>query len=190
MEDLGGGHLTALARAAYLDRGLSPDETGRVEAHLADCERCRRELTQEWQLVRRVRHRRRSLAAIALVASAAALVLVVSRIPRTNDAARFRGNGPQESASAPLVAYGPIGEQRTSVRRFVWGPASGALSYRLTITRGDGTVFWSTSVADTSAILPDTLSLAHTPRYFWVVDAILRDGRTRSTGLHEIIASP
>jgi len=189
MKDLGDGHLTPLERAAYIDRGLAAVDVYRVEEHLARCEACRRELTDESRLVRRVGRGRR-VTAIALVATAAALVLVVSRIPRTPDAARLRGQLLPTSTSAPLLAYGPIGEQTTAVRRFVWSPAVGALSYRLTVTRSDGTVFWSTSVADTSATLPDSLVLAKAPRYVWVVDAILRDGKTRSTGLHEFSASP
>ena len=190
MKDLGDGHLTPLERAAYIDRGLSAADVHRVEEHLARCEACRRELTDESRLVRRVGRGRRRITAIAVLATAAALMFVVSRVPRTADAGRLRGQVPPESTPAPLVAYGPIGEQKTGVRRFVWSPAVGALSYRLTVTRSDGTVFWSTSVADTSATLPDSLTLGSAPSYDWVVDAILRDGKTRSTGLHEFSASP
>jgi hypothetical protein len=190
MEDLGGGHLTALERAAYLDRGLSADDSRRVEAHLAACELCRRQLTEESQLVRGVRRKRRPAVAMALIASAAAVILIASRVPRHSNTAPLRAEPALDSTTVPLVAYGPIGEQRSGVRRFVWASANGALSYRLTVSSSDGTVLWSTSVTDTSATLPDTISLSRAPKYFWVADAILRDGRTRSTGLHEFSTSP
>ena len=36
-------HLDTEQIAAYLEQNIAPDELSRVEAHIAECERCRRE---------------------------------------------------------------------------------------------------------------------------------------------------
>jgi hypothetical protein len=55
----------------------------------------------------------------------------------------------------------------------------------LTISRADAHPVWSLSSTDTVATLPDSVGLRPSERYFWVADALLSDGTTRSTGLRE-----
>jgi hypothetical protein len=69
--------------------------------------------------------------------------------------------------------------------RFVWGAVPGVATYRLTVSGADGAPVWSGSLPDTALALPDSVTLLVDQRYFWVVDALLDDGATRSTGLHE-----
>ena len=66
----------------------------------------------------------------------------------------------------------------------------GAVTYRLTVTRGDGAAVWSYSGVDTVAALPDSIVLRPGQRYLWVADALLSDGTTRSTGLREFGRAP
>ena len=59
-------HLEEGDVAAYVDRALSLGERARVEAHLADCGRCRDEVIQVTQLLRASRVRRRWYVAAGL----------------------------------------------------------------------------------------------------------------------------
>jgi hypothetical protein len=180
--------MTDLELAAYLDRRLSAAERERTEAHLAGCASCREELAQSYQLRQRLRRPGR-LAVGALVAVAAAIFLVI----RTG---MVLGPAPADepvvrSDDAPaIVAYAPVGETSSSSLRFVWGAQARATSYRLTVSRADGTTIWSRSSVDTAVSLPDSVSLRTGERYLWVADALLDDGGTRSTGLHQFRVAP
>jgi hypothetical protein len=59
------------------------------------------------------------------------------------------------------------------------------MSYRLTLTTEDAIVVWSHTGVDTVATLPETVKLFSGSRYSWIVDAVLSDGATRSTGSRE-----
>ena len=128
-------------------------------------------------LLRQAARPRRFILGAGLLAAAAALVLMVR--PPAVDPVRDGG------APATLVAYGPTGEAPLASLRFIWGAAPGVASYRLTVSGADGAPVWSGSVADTVAVLPDSVALRVDQRYLWVADALLEDGSSRSTGLRE-----
>jgi hypothetical protein len=176
--------------AAYLDRRLSGTDRELAEAHLADCAECREELAQSYQLLKRLRRPRRLAMGGLVAAIAATLVLVVRPgiMPWGSpaDDSPLRGNGD----GAAIVAYGPIGETLAAPVQFVWGAESTAITYRLTVTSADGATIWSGSAADTTVVLPDSIALRAGERYRWVVDALLDDGATRSTGLREFRVAP
>ena len=182
-------HLTDADVAAYLDRGLRGTKRDRLEAHLAGCGECRREVLETQQLVKRVRPLRRAPVWAGSVAAAAAVVLLVAklgsgpgRLPETAHPVRVGGGMSQ------LVAYGPTGEDiSTRGLRFVWGAAAGAVTYRFTVTGSDGVAVWSRSGIDTIVALPDSIVLHPGQRYFWVVDALFADGASRSTGMREFV---
>jgi hypothetical protein len=88
-------------------------------------------------------------------------------------------------ASTPLVVYSPAASEKSPSPRFVWGSATGAISYRLTLTGGDASPIWSQTGVDTVAALPETVKLVPESRYHWIVDAIISNGTTRSTGSRE-----
>lgn len=163
--------------AAYVDRRLAAADRERVENHLAGCADCRREALEVRGLLRHAARPRRFFIAASLLAAAASLFLFVR--PASVDQVRV-GDAP-----ATLVAYGPTGEAPLTSLRFVWGAVAGVASYRLTVSGGTGAPVWSGSVADTTWALPDSVTLRADQRYFWVADALLEDGSTRSTGLHE-----
>lgn len=173
----GEGHMNEFEMAAYVDRRLGPADRERVEGHLAECANCRHEVLEVRGMLRRAARPRRLIIGASLLAAAAALVLIVQ--PATRNPVRDGG------ASPVLTAYGPTGEAALASLRFVWGAVPGVATYRLTVTGADGAPVWSGSVADTAMALPDSIMLRVDQRYFWVADALLDDGSTRSTGLHE-----
>jgi hypothetical protein len=180
-------HLTNIEMARYLDRKLSSDERDRVEAHLASCANCR-ELTLGSQRVLRKVQRPRRLIAVGALAAAAAVLIVIGRLePETPDVARERA---PVANTTSLIVYGPTGSTSIANLRFAWGAAENVESYRLSLTTADGAEVWSHSGLDTTAVPPSSVSLRPAGNYFWVVDAVLKDGTTRSTGLREFSLAP
>jgi anti-sigma factor RsiW len=177
-------HLTDVEIAAYLDRTLSPSLRDRAENHLAACPDCRRHLLETRELLERVRRPRKYLIG-GTVAAAAVLALLIAR-PNVSSIDRpdLMRN---DEAAVPLLAYGPMGPVIAAETRFVWSAAPGAQSYRLTVSRANAGAVWSSSGIDTVAMLPDSVVLRPSERYFWVTDALLSDGTTRSTGIREFV---
>lgn len=178
-------HVTDLEIAAYLDRGLTSRERERIENHIAFCDECRGAVVAGRDLARRRTSRSRAWQ-LAAVAAAAALVVTVGSLDRaavTDDTPRGDANG------TPLAVHGPIVESR-SVVRFVWEPAPDVISYRLRLSNAAGATLWTHSGTDTAVALPDSVSLQSGERFFWTVDALLRDGSSRSTGLRQFIRAP
>lgn len=178
----GGNHLTDADIAAYLDRTLTGTERDRVEDHLAACPECRQHLLETKELLERVRRPRKMLIGGAVAAAAAVVFLVIRPDAGTTDQRALMRD---EGTTAYLVAYGPIGAAARNGLRFVWSEAPAAQSYRLTVGRMDAGPIWSSSGTDTVDVLPDSVILRANERYYWVVDALLGDGSTRSTGLRE-----
>jgi len=172
-----GEHMRDVEMAAYLDRRLSGPERARVEGHLAECAECRLEMREVRGLLDRSARPRRLMVGAGLLAAAASLFLVLR--PTVVDPPRGGGAPPA------LTAYGPTGEVPLAALRFVWGAAPGATAYRLTISGGNGVPVWSGSVADTVFVLPDSVPLGVDQQYVWIADALLGDGSSRSTGLHD-----
>jgi hypothetical protein len=179
-----GDHVTDIEIAAYLDRTLTPAERDRVENHLAACPDCRQQLLDTKELLERVRRPRKLMIGGTVAAAATAVLLFVIARPNASESdqrALMRG----DTAAEPLIAYGPIGTPDRVGLRFVWGALPGAESYRLTVSRGDAHALWTSSGTDTVATLPDSVILRANECYYWVADALLSDGTTRSTGLRE-----
>lgn len=169
--------------AAYLDRGLPEAERNRIEGHLAECGPCRAEVLEAQEFVGRVRPRRRLIVFGALAAAAAAILFIAPATlrSRAGDESLMRA----ESATPTLVAHGPAGDVALQGLRFVWASAPGAMTYRITLSRADGTQIWTMSSSDTAVTLPDSIELRPAERYLWITDALLSDGTTRSTGFRE-----
>jgi len=185
----GPNHLTDSELALYLDRRLSPKERDRIEDHLAGCAECRGHALAAQQVLGRTRRSRLAAAGGGALAAAAVILILIARIQPGNDqpARQLRGIVRDNTA---LVAYGPTGDAKREGLRFVWGPAAGAVSYRLSVTGADGVQVWSRSGVDTLASLPGSVKLRAGEKYLWVTDAVLRDGGTRSTGLREFSLIP
>jgi anti-sigma factor RsiW len=185
------GHLSEAEAAAYLDRGLPLAERDRLEDHLASCPDCRAQLIEARRILAHVRRPTRSVL-IGSIAAAAAAVLIFLPRPAAHPAEKLAPATVMRGSveATRLVAYGPTGETHARALRFVWSAAPGAATYRLSVTRGDGATVWSQGSTDTSVALPDSIVLRPHQRYFWVADALLGDGGTRSTGLREFDPVP
>ena len=180
-----GGHMNEFEVAVFLDRRLSPTERDRVDAHLAICADCRAEIVATGELLAWSKRRRRVVIGAGTLAIAATLLLVLRPALRNEPGSAGNEQVRDASAVTPLVAYGPAGDQTAPPLRFVWASAPRASAYRLSVTDANGAPVWTFTAADTSAALPDSVTLAVGVAYFWVVDAMLDDGTTRSTELRE-----
>jgi len=180
-------HLEATEVAAYLDRTLGLAERARAEAHLAECDGCRREVTEVSGLVR-VRNRARGPSRLLVpLAVAAALVLVLARRDlMRSDQPLMREPGLVTAATPVPIA--PRGV--ASSHRFLWSAVPGADRYRLTLFAHDGAVAWEVQVAETTATLPTTTRLVTGALYYWKVEARVGFQRWLASDLTEFAVSP
>ena len=184
-------HLGVHEIAAYLDHRIDDASRRRVEAHLVACAECRREVHEGEQVLRdapagRRAGARRPIAALVTLAAAAALVFAVLPRGDTRDASSIeRATVVPAAPAAPIVVIEPADSARLSgvPSTFVWRPATGVSSYRITLTDERGHVLWAASTGDTLIRVPDSLAAAAPMRYYWYVDALRADGGTASSGV-------
>ena len=163
-------HLDPAIIAAYVERVISGDERARVDAHLAECDECRREVVAVSDLVHRARTPAwRSARVIIPLAAAAGLLLVLSpwRVIRDIDPAHRE---PAVIASQPPTVRAPMGPV-VEAPSVIWSEVRGANRYRVTLYDSTGRVLWEAATTDTLVALPDSLALRHDARYFWRVHA-------------------
>ena len=179
-------HLTPEVLAGYLDDALPAEEKRQTELHLASCGECRTELAD----VRRLQARgfRLSRPVLVSLATAAAILLVVA-IPRETPAPSTVRSGSGTNPVLEIVAPLPS-ETVASPVTFIWRSAGSGASYAFSLQREDGTVAWTSSTADTSIAVPDSLELGSGRTWFWYVDALLPDGQSLSTGVQRLRTSP
>jgi anti-sigma factor RsiW len=175
-------HVTPEALAGYLDHDLPGEERSQVELHLATCAECRAELAE----VRGLQRRHRRQWARFLVPAAAAAMLVAIAWPRqTREPSDIRAVAP---VNAPLEIVAPLPSTEIAARpiTFVWRSAGPGASYSVTLQAADGRTVWASTVADTVAVLPDSVALGSAQNFFWSVEALLPDGRAHSTGVKRV----
>lgn len=186
-------HLTAEDLAVYIDNPRVAEGAARVEAHLAFCAGCRSDLIVTRALLA---PRRGAWPVMLLAAAGVAAVLVlgtpslrtVIRGPSTPDPERARPT----PSSAPIAALAPADEALVprDRLRFAWQSSGAEAQYRLTLTDSTGGPVWKTESADTTVVpLPGPVLTPGTA-YFWFVDALLPDGRTRTSGTHRFTIAP
>lgn len=173
--------------SGYLDHDLPQEERGQVELHLASCAECRHELAEIRRL--QLRHRRRWAVALVPTAAAAAILLAIA-LPRPGAPPSGTRAGPAPEPSLPIVAPSPSADIPPGPITFVWRSAGPDASYTVTLQEADGRVAWTSSVADTVAVLPDSVAVGPGRTWFWFVDALLPDGRARSSGLNRLTTRP
>lgn len=180
-------HLSPESLAGYLGNDLTRSERKQVELHLAACAECRDELAQVRGIEAGLR-RRRVLALVPIAAAAAVVLAIV--LPRQGPAPSALRIGP--GTDLPLVLVSPGAEVQIASREveFVWRSAGAAASYSFTLQEADGRVVWSTTTTDTVAALPDSVVMAPGGTWFWSVDALLPDGRSRSAGVQRLSTRP
>jgi hypothetical protein len=188
-------HLDSDLVAAYAEQRLDQSERGRVEAHVADCADCRRELT-EVSIALAAGRRRRGIIRAVPVAAAAVLALLVIGIT-SNDAGdqtqdQLRPGSDLSDGVSTLAVHAPIstGSLSRAGLRFIWSGSGADALYDFTITDSSGTVVLRARTSDTLLILPDTLRLVPGSRYHWWVDVLQSDGRVASSGIRELVVRP
>jgi anti-sigma factor RsiW len=180
-------HLSPEAVAGYLDEDLPGEEQRQVELHLASCAECRDELAE----LRRLQlGRRRQWVMVLVAATAAAAVLLAIVLPRQAETPSDIRAGPTTEPTLAIVSPVPSAEIAPGPIAFTWRSAGLGASYTLTLQEADGRVAWTSRVADTVAVLPDSVALSPGLTWFWFVDALLPDGRSLSTGVRRLRTGP
>lgn len=183
-------HIETGLVAAYVDGRAATAEAAKIEAHLAECADCRRELIEVRRLLPR-KAQRWAWSAVGVLAAAAVLLLVVSRPggQRASDGSTTRGGQPEPSTPSALApAEGSTVAGAGML--FVWSSVEGATAYRFTLTDERGDVAWTTESADTNVAPAPSVRLLGGHTYYWSVDVLLPDGRSTTTGFHSFRIAP
>lgn len=178
------GHASSEDLAAYLSRSLSTDERAEVERHLAICESCRDELAAAQDLLAR-RRRPMQMGTALVVAAAAVAVLLVIRLPQSQQSlANVPVSRGTATAAASISVIEPKDDAITgdSGVVFRWSPATGTISYRITLMSEGGDSIWSDETTATTIALPSTVHLAPGTSYVWYVDSAPASGDSLSSG--------
>lgn len=190
-------HPDAVTLAGYIDRRLPEGERRGVAEHLISCEACRASVMDVSRVTRAESSRKRTIGgATAITGIAAALVLLA--LPRDAPVAASGSVAPaaERAAAVTTIAsihvWGPdtLPGVRVGSVTFAWAPITSGAQYRLSLTDASGEERWAASTSDTSATPPDTIDLAPDATYYWVVDALLPDGATASSGIRRLPRAP
>jgi hypothetical protein len=190
-------HLSTERLSALLEGELSSEETEAAHAHLARCRECRDEAARASELIRGYGRNRRWKIGLPIATAAAAALILVAVLPldrsRPGDVTlRSTEAAVEREGVLPIPAEVPIPDARVdgSAVAFAWRPIAGEPTYVLTLTRADGDPIWSADTADTTAVLPDSISLEPGTTYLWYVDALLASGREATTGVRRFTVRP
>jgi len=182
-------HLSPEALAGYLDDDLPGEERPQAELHLASCAECREELAEVRRLqLRRGRQRVLILAPAAAAAAVAALAIMLPR--QATSPSEIRAGPPDAEAPLGIISPVPSAEIAPGPITFTWRSAGLGASYTFTLQEADGRVVWTSTVADTVAVVPDSVAFHRGLTRFWFVDALLPDGQSRSTGVKRLRMAP
>lgn len=183
----GNGHPCGERVAAYVERKLTAEERTELEAHLAECAECRREVAEVALFLRRGGSRRRGWLAPSIAAAAAAALLVVLLWP---DGVGEQRGGVLREPGAPeglppiaAVSPGPGTAVPPGSLVFTWRSVDSDAFYRLTAATAEGEVVWRVETGDTTAVPPAGTRWERGETYYWFVDALLPDGHEATTGV-------
>ena len=197
MSETSDPHLRDEVLAAYLDRALSGSARAAADAHLAECATCREDLVAVSALARSAGRRPWALRVAAPLAAIAAAVLIAvfapwrgRQQPTGVDGERLRETTSVAGTRLRAVAPADGATLRPDSIRFVWHRASGDAAYHLTLSDDSGSVQWTVDTSDSTIGLPASVRLRAGRAYYWYVDAIGGDGRTRATGLSRFRVAP
>jgi hypothetical protein len=185
-----GEHPTSEEVAAYLSYALPANDRAMLEAHLAVCPQCRREVTSARRLIRSQSSptvRRWIVPAAAAAAVIAVVLLSPLRSGRLQTISQRAAEDAAVSATMPTIRIvSPASGDTVNRSRvlFAWQSVKAAPLYRLTLTDASGDAVWTKDTSDTTVSLPATVSLGDGKNYFWFVDALVADGTTLTTGSH------
>ncbi len=178
-------HLSVADVAAYIDGAVSPASRDHVEAHLAECARCRDELVACARLNANAPVARRwsPMYAAAGVIAAGVIVAAILRPALEHP----RGEASRERAAGPAVQQFEIASPRDGAEvsrdavRLAWHPDPDAAAYRVVVTTVTGAPVWRIETRDTTVVTPADRTSVAGAEYFWHVDVARLDGTTRSS---------
>jgi hypothetical protein len=182
-------HLEPHQVAGYVAGTLSIADRRQVEGHLADCEPCTEEVAAVARLARPRGSPSRWLpaAAAAAAAIAAVTILVPGRSGPVAPAETLRAGG---SDAGIAIVSPPEGSTLGAESALVWRSVPRATSYRWTVTTEDGDSLAAGFTSDTTALMPAAVIEAQSGTRHWYVDALLSDGSSASTAIHEFRTGP
>ena len=190
-------HLETAVIAAYLDGNLGENDLDDVESHLADCEACSREVLALHDTLRsyeRRKVRRVWLPAVAVAAVLAGLFLLQPWVenPALPEREMPLERGAADVDGSSLQALAPENGASVGARGlgFAWRSVGPGARYLLTLTTVNGDSVWTAVTADTSAVLPNDVTVIPGEEYYWYVDALLPSGETATTGVRNFRAVP
>jgi len=179
-------HIDEDELSSYLDRMLSDADRRRVEAHLSACDECRAEAIASREAVTSgptlPGSRFRSWPIIGGAVAAAAVIIVIGTISQSRTDRDIERDA---NATVPAVTIvnpadgSPLGTDRI----VTWRALAENTSYRVTIADQSAQPIHTTTVRDTSAVIPPSVMLVAGRKYFWYVDAMRADGSTATSGL-------
>lgn len=178
-------HLEPEEIASLVDGTATAVARERIEAHLAGCVECRRELLQVDQVARSAPRRSTPwlvpLAATAATAAALLLIVVPSH-NRNGEPNAPLHREPAVSATAAPVTLSPRGDVE-EVDTLRWSRVPGADRYGVAIYDAEGVLVWEAAAMDTAAGLPGSVNLGPGRIYFWSVRAHTGYERWSESGL-------
>jgi hypothetical protein len=191
-------HPDAVTLAAYIDRRLPDEARQKVAEHLIGCTDCRDSVSGVSRLAG-VEARRSRTIAVVTAASGLAAVLVLVALPGGDAEQVSRGPAIEREAGAGTAAtirvWSPVralpgSRAPAGSALLAWSPVAPGAQYRITLTDAAGDELWTESTADTTARFPESVAPSADADYFWVVDALLPDGGTATTGTQRLPRAP
>ncbi|MDP9177225.1 MAG: zf-HC2 domain-containing protein [Gemmatimonadota bacterium] len=181
-----GEHPSTEEVAAYLSDGLAPDSRLALEAHIAECRRCRTEISSARRLMESGRSKKWQWAVPSALAAAAAIAFFSTSSSLREPEEPTRAADRASSGSAVnLGIVSPADEAIVAgVPVFTWRADGSEVLYKFSVTDAGGAVIWVGETKDTSLSLPADVSLDANREYLWHVDAVDPEGATVTTGTH------
>jgi hypothetical protein len=182
-------HLDPMDVASYIDGRMNPAARAKLEAHIIDCESCRREI-RDVDGIRRSAPASRSRVLLPLGALAAAAVALIVLLPaREVFTPEGTHRDPAVTATVAPKAIEPLGGV-SAVKRMTWSSVPEANRYRVRIFDAQGAVIWEAEQADTTVGMPAGVRLVPGEKYFWSVSAKTGWGRSVESPLTEFVIPP
>ena len=182
-------HLSDRESAAYVDGRLSPSDRARAEAHLEECDGCRREVIEVSRVLLdtslpTARPRPRILVPVLAGAAAVLAVLLVRPdVAKDGEPSQVRDAGTTTEGIPLIPVVSPIQGDTIgpAERELVWRSVGPDATYRLTLGSAPGRILWRATTSDTSQTIPSDVRLVPETMYFWHVDALLPSGVSATT---------
>lgn len=190
-------HIPGERLSGYVDDTIPAEERREIDAHLAECEECRREVTEIDRLLRDNGQRRPSHIHWTAAAVAAAVLLLfavpatINRLGEEGDVLRSDSAAVEGEALVGIAPLDPViepgdGDGGQVAVTLSWVESGPGLTYRVSVSDDSGRTLWTGTTTETSVRLPSEVRLESGRTYFWFVDATLVNGEAATTGIQRL----